>query len=205
MGERIESNSSEIFGNTWLNRSSYELPNVERTKLDELGRKLKAFALPYLDQLQSVPTKFHQGPQYADLSEQRDWLETDVLKPIAKLREALREDRRHYFKGAMFDLSHFEVNFDKTIKVLNELEDYAEAAFIEIDQQVAHGIQNTSQIQFEIVNGIVEILYAELEILQTRGMSERIKVLVRLAFNEITGFEKQLDDDVKVALKRVKK
>lgn len=205
MGERIERNCSEIFGEPWLNRSSYELPNVERTKLAVLGEKLKAFALPYMDQLRTVPTKFHQGPQYVDLSEQRDWLETDVLKPIAKLREALREDRRHYFKGAMFDHSSFEVNFDKTIKVLNELEDYAEAAFIELDQQVTHGIQNTGQIQFEIVNGIVEIINSELNILQTRGMSERVKILVRLAFKEITGFDKQLDDDVKVAVKRVKK
>ena len=145
-----------------------------------MGEKLKTFALPYIDQLQSVPTKFQQGPQYVDLSEQRDWLETEVLKPIAKLREALREDRRHYFKGAMFDHSSFEVSFDNTIRVLHELEDYAEAAFIEIDQQVAHGIHNTTQIQFEIVNGIVEILYAELDVLQTRGMSERVKVLVRL-------------------------
>lgn len=205
MGERIESNCNEIFGEPWLNRSSYELPNVERTKLADLGEKLKAFALPYIDQLRLVPTKFHRGPQYVDLSEQRDWLEKDVLKPIAKLREALREDRRHYFKGAMFDHSPFEVNFDKTIRVLNELEDYAEAAFTEIDQQVTLGIQNTSQIQFEIVNGIVEIINSELDILQTRGMSERVKVLVRLAFKEITGFDKHLDDDVKVAVKRAKK
>lgn len=104
----------------------------------------------------------------------------------------------------MFDHSSFEPDFENVLRVLNELEDYAEAAFIELDQQVFHGIPQTAQLQFEIVNGIVKVMYEKLPALGDRGMSEKLKQLVRLAFKEITGWHKQLDDDIKTAVKRVK-
>ena len=104
----------------------------------------------------------------------------------------------------MFDHSGFAPDFDQAVKLLDEIEDFAESAFIELDMQVTHSIRNSSELQFEIVNGIVEIMEEELSLYENR-MSTRANALVRLAFREITGLHKQLDDDIKSAVKRVKK
>lgn len=131
-------------------------------------------------------------------------MESDVVIPAAKLKEALSSENRHRFKSAMFDHSTFAPDFDQAMKLLDEIEDFAEAAVIELDMQVTHSIRNSSQLQFEIVNGIVEIMEDELNLYESR-MSARANELVRMAFTEITGLHKQLDDDIKLALKRVKK
>ena len=122
----------------------------------------------------------------------------------AKLKKALGPENRHFFKSAMFDGSAFAPDFDQVVKLLDEVEDFAERAYIELDMQVTHSIRNSSQLQFEIVNGIVEIMEKELGLYKNR-MSTRANELVRLTFKEITGVHKQLDEDIKLALKRVKK
>ena len=127
-----------------------------------------------------------------------------VLSPTGELIDALHPEKRHRLKSTMFDHSSFEPDFDEVLKLLNEIEVFAEATYIELDIQVTHSIRNTTQLQFEIVNGIVEIMETELNLYKNR-MSTRANVLVRLAFKEITGWTKQLDDDIKSALNRVKK
>jgi len=122
--------------------------------------------------------------------------------PAAKLKKALSPENRHFFNSAMFDHSAFEPDFDQTLKLLDEIEEFAEAAFIELDMQATHSIRNSTQLQFEIVNGIVEIMEKKLNLYKNR-MSTRANALVRMAFKEITGLQKQLDDDIKLALKRV--
>ncbi|MEA5470177.1 hypothetical protein [Spirulina sp. 06S082] len=165
---------------------------------------MREFAQPFRSQIATVPSSFPNGPQNIDISKQRDWLESDVIMPTAKLKKALSPENRHFFTGAMFDHSAFEPNFDQALKLLNEIEVFADAAFIELDMQATHSIRNSTQLQFEIVNGIVAIMEKELSLYKNR-MSIRANALVRMAFKEITGFHKQLDDDIKFALKQVKK
>ncbi|WP_036221820.1 hypothetical protein [Maritalea myrionectae] len=120
------------------------------------------------------------------------------------MSEALDAKNRHLFKSPMFDHSKFQPDFEKALRLLDEIEDFAEAAFIELDMQATHSIRHSTQLQFEIVNGIVEILEEQLALYKNR-MGTRANVLVRLAFKEITGLHKQLDDDIKIAVQRVKK
>jgi hypothetical protein len=104
----------------------------------------------------------------------------------------------------MFDHSSVEPDLDKILDLLGELHNYAEAAFIEIDQQTYHRIQNTTQLQLEIVIGLVAIIDEKLPELRKNRMSDKFKELVRISFHQITRWHKQLDDEIKIAVKRVK-
>ncbi len=104
----------------------------------------------------------------------------------------------------MSDHTSIEPDFDRLLQLLEQVEAYAEAAFIELDYQATLHIPNTTQLQFEIVNNVVEALFRHIPELHGSGMSERLKSLVRMAFKEITGWHRQLDDDIKSAVKRVK-
>lgn len=203
MGEQV-GDDDELFGPVWLNKCLKEAGNVTEGQFLKLGNRLRAFAQPFRTQIASVPSHFPSGPENIDISKQRDWLESDVIFPAAKLKKALSAENRHFFKSVMFDLSDFAPDFNQTMKLLDEIEDFAEAAFIQLDMQVTNSIRNSSQLQFEIVTGIVEMVEEDLILYENR-MSTRANALVRIAFTEITGSHKQLDDDIKLALKRVKK
>lgn len=201
-GGRADSDK-ELFSDEWVRTCRRSAGNITDADLVKLGDKLRAFAEPYRKQIASIPSRFPSGPEYIDVSEQRDWIERQVLKPIGPLKNALQSGNRHYFKGVMFDHSSSEPDFENILRILDDLENYAEAAFIELDYQASLHIPNTSQLQFELVNGIVNIIEEQLGLYKGRA-TERANFLVRKAFAEITGCEKKLDDDIKSAVKRVK-
>lgn len=193
----------DLFGPVWLDECIKEAGNIAEDQFLKLGARLKEFAGPFRNQIASVPSHFPSGPKNIDISNQRDWLGSEVIKPAEKLKNALSAENRHFFTSAMFNHSAYEPDFTEALRLLNEIEDFAELAFIRLDMQANLDIRNSTQLQFEIVNGIVEIIEKQLSLYENR-MSTRANVLVRLAFKEITGFHKQLDDDIKIAVKRVK-
>lgn len=118
---------------------------------------------------------------------------------------ALQPDKRHYFKSVLFDHSSFELDFDRLGRLLADLDGYASMTADELAQQANLRITNTTQLQFEIVNGLVAIIDHRLPELRQNRMSARANQLIRLSFQEITGLSRPLDDDIKMALKGVKK
>jgi hypothetical protein len=205
VGEGIKPIGDESqFGDEWLKKCRKEASNIDKAKFTELGEKLRVFAEPYSNQIASLSSKFPNGPANIDLPDQLNWLEEQVLTPIARLEAALQSEKRHYFKSVMFDHSSVEPDLDKILDLLGELHNYAEAAFIEIDQQTYHRIQNTTQLQLEIVIGLVAIIDEKLPELRKNRMSDKFKELVRISFHQITRWHKQLDDEIKIAVKRVK-
>lgn len=205
MGEQDRDNieSKEFFGESWVRSCCREAGAIDEARFVALGIKLKSFAEPYRTQIASVPSKFAFGPENLDVSRQCNWIENHVLAPISDLKDALTPEKQHYFQSVMFDHSSFKPDFEKTSQVLSELEDFAEAAFIELDMQATNHISTTTQLQFEIVIGLVEIINSQFPELRRKRMSGRANQLVRLAFKEITGWNRSLDDDIKRAVKRI--
>lgn len=117
----------------------------------------------------------------------------------------MQPENRHYFKSVLFDHSSFEPDFDQLGRVLADLDGYASMTADELAQQANLRITNTTQLQFEIVNGLVAIVDRHLPELRQNHMSARANQLIRLSFQEITGLSRALDDDIKMALKGVKK
>ncbi|MBW3096240.1 hypothetical protein [Pseudohoeflea coraliihabitans] len=162
-----------------------------------------------------MPIAYPIAPFDASLSRRIAWLETQVINPSEKLLAALAPDKRPYFSDWPEEFANkARVNFEGAASELECLLENASELRASLITQRDQGISHLSEMRYDIVFNLVEILrqhFPELKL--SRGQFDRqlgitigvIPDFIRAAYLEITGTSEQLDAPIQTTLDAVRK
>lgn len=194
MGEEDRGDDSPaVFSRTAIGQLESELHVSFPT---ELKCKLDGLAARYRDVAGSVPSKLKGAPSDKDLSKQIQWFEDNTIKPAQTLLKALTADR-HQMRTAMSPDLDTRIDTESLVPALERLLDNADAVFVQLDEQMAHGITNRDQIQFEVVSELYKLFDRQLgRDFRKRGAATIDEVL-RIACGEVLGRKEQINSILK--------
>lgn len=143
-----------------------------------------------------MPSKLKDASSDKDLSKQIQWLEDNIIKPAQRLLKALTVDH-HQMRTAMFPDLDTRIDTEHLVSALEKLLDDADAVFVELDQQMAHGITNRAQIQFEAVSALYQTFDSNLGEAFTRRGVVTVDEALRIACGEVLGRKEQMNSILK--------
>jgi hypothetical protein len=162
-----------------------------------------------------MPIGFPIAPFDASLTKRIEWLTTQVIAPAERLLNALDDTNRPYFAEWP---DEYRLPDRPDLGAMREptraVRDYAIALRDNLDDQLSQKIAHTSEMRYDIVTTLVDILKAHFpHIRRSRGQYHghlrttvgAIPDFVRRAFFEITGSTEQLDAPIQQALAQSRK
>lgn len=162
-----------------------------------------------------MPIAYPIAPFEASLTRRIEWLDTQVIKPTERLLKALGPDNRPYFSGWPEEfLIRDLADLDAAAVQLELLLAHATRLHSNLQGQLDDGISHLSEMRYDIVLNIVEILREHFpEVKLSRGQHDRelgftigaIPDFVRGAYEEITGSREKLDAPIQSTIQLIRK
>lgn len=190
-----------------IKRDDPRLPAF-RDELKEYGAKRRR-------DIRSMPIGFPIAPFDASLTKRIEWLATQVIGPAERLVDALNDANRPYFAEWPDEYRLPDrPDLDAMRGPLDAIREHATALRDNLDGQLSQKIAHTSEMRYDIVTTLVDILKAHFpDIRRSRGQYDgdlgvtvgAIPDYVRRAFREITGSTEQLDAPIQKALAQPRK
>ena len=176
-------------------------------RIARLHEHLLPIGIYYRRVIATTPSELKSAPRSDNLTQRRDWMDSNVLNPLAKLLAALEPEWR-----SMFSMWPEEVDeklmpdFDRVKRELDHLHLLASNAIIVIVKYRFHDLPIGQLIRYRIVASAADAVAKALPDMkpsrgtydkETKGFNGPYPDLIRAIYKEITGEDEQLDRLIK--------